>query len=127
MARLHGRADVQGLPNGSVDIDCVISMLLIHDVGEIDAVGTPELGPRKKRTWREFEEGDTAAVRFARAIDRVFPLLHDLHGDGHSWKENSVSSEKVFSVNNRIVRGRGVLWAMLEARLHKAVENGMFG
>ena len=75
--------------------------------------------------WYEFEAGETPDSKYAKAIDRVPPLLHNLHGGGHSWKENKVSKEKVFSLNSRISKGSEKLWASLHQKLENAVENGV--
>ncbi len=136
--------------NDKVNIDRVIKMLLIHDLGEIDAGDTiiyagetaeikeQELAGVKRifallpderaeeyvSLWLEFEAGETTESKFAKAIDRVPPLLHNLHGDGHSWKENNVSSERVFAVNSRIADGSEELWEVLSKRLDEAVLKG---
>ncbi len=137
--------------NESVNIDRVIRMLLIHDLGEIDAGDTIVYASETKKIkaeeeagirrvlgfleenqrceyltlWHEFEEGETPDAKYAKAIDRVPPLLHNLHGGGHSWKDNNVPKEKVFSLNSRIAKGSEELWSVLEARLECAVEEGI--
>lgn len=138
-----------------VHIDRVIKMLLIHDLGEIDAGDTiiyasetPELKAEEEQgvkrllallpdgqgdeylaLWREFETGDTADARYARAIDRVPPLLHNLYGEGdqygHSWQANGVSYEQVMAVNARIGKGSGALWQTLEQKLNRARTDGV--
>lgn len=133
--------------NDKVDINRVIKMLLIHDLGEIDAGDTiiyasetqavkreEELGIKRILTmlpveqgndyfllWQEFEAGETADSKYAKAIDRVPPLLHNLHGEGHSWKKHNISKEQVFSVNQRIEQGSVQLWEVLEDLLNEAV------
>lgn len=137
--------------NEPVNIDRVIKMLLIHDLGEIDAGDTiiyasetPELKKKEEAglarvfgllpegqadeyisLWLEFEDGETADAKFAKAIDRVPPLLHNLHGEGHSWKENNVPKEKVLALNSRIAKGSNELWITLEEKLNQAVESGI--
>lgn len=137
--------------NEQINIDRVIKMLLIHDLGEIDAGDTiiyaSETQELKKKEaaglerilnllpeskaeeyivlWHEFESGETADSKYAKAIDRVPPLLHNLHGGGHSWRENNVPKEKVFSLNSRISEGSQKLWKVLEAKLEKAVFSGI--
>lgn len=137
--------------NEAVNIDRVIKMLLIHDLGEIDAGDTiiyasetPEMkaseaaglkrildmlpegdGEAYMALWHEFEQGETPDAAFAKAIDRVPPLLHNLHGNGHSWKENNVPKEKVFEINSRIAKGSETLWASLEEKLVAAVNDGL--
>ncbi len=137
--------------NEEINIDRVIRMLLIHDLGEIDAgdkiIYSGETQEQKKkeaaglervlsflpegksreylRLWYEFEAGETADSKYARAIDRVPPLLHNLHGGGRSWSENSVTKQEVFSLNTRINDGSQKLWEVMEAKLNKAVAGGI--
>lgn len=137
--------------NENIDIDRVIKMLLIHDLGEIDtgdtiiyACESQELkneeaaslerilnllpGSKAKEymaLWHEFESGVTADSKFAKAIDRVPPLLHNLYGNGHSWSENNVSKDMVFSLNSRINEGSHKLWNVIQAKLEEAVSNGI--
>lgn len=137
--------------NEPVNIDRVIKMLLIHDLGEIDtgdtiiyASETKALKEKEEAAikrilnilpegkadqylllWREFERGVSADAKYAKAIDRVPPLLHNLNGDGHSWRENNVPKAKVFDLNSRIAKGSAELWVVLEEKLDKAVVDGI--
>jgi putative hydrolases of HD superfamily len=137
--------------NDEINIDRVIKMLLIHDLGEIDAGDTiiyesetqevkdKEAAGLKRildllpegeadqymQLWYEFEQGETADARYAKAIDRVPPLLHNLHGNGHSWKENNVPKERVFELNSRIAKGSEKLWDALQTKLGQAVSDGI--
>ena len=137
--------------NEPINIDRVIKMLLIHDLGEIDAGDTiiyasetkelkekEEAGLRRVLNilpegeaekylslWREFELGETVDAKYAKAIDRVPPLLHNLNGNGHSWKDNNVPKEKVFALNSRIAKGSTELWDVLKGKLDKAVVDGI--
>lgn len=137
--------------NDEIDIDRVIKMLLIHDLGEIDAGDTIiyhsetqqlkdkeaagvkrilNLLPEGKAEeymslWYEFEAGESPDSKYAKAIDRVPPLLHNLYGNGHSWRDNNVPKEKVFSLNSRIANGSEKLWSVLEGKLENAVESGL--
>lgn len=137
--------------NEEIDINRVIKMLLIHDLGEIDAGDTIVYAARTSEyqatekagisrlfnllpegmadefldLWQEFESGETADARFAKAIDRVPPLLHNLHGEGHSWKAHGVTKEQVFSVNQRIDAGSKDLWSVIRKKLEGAVEAGL--
>ncbi|GAB1261743.1 HD domain-containing protein [Aurantivibrio plasticivorans] len=138
--------------NEAIDINRVLKMLLIHDLGEIDAGDTiiyasetkqlkdqEEQGIRRVLKllpegksqeyidlWLEFEAGETAEAMYAKAIDRVPPLLHNLHGNGHSWKAHDVPPEKVLSVNSRIANGSKKLWKLIEGKIKDKVHNGAF-
>lgn len=141
---------LQEYANEPVDIQRVLKMLLIHDLGEVDAgdviVYAAETAAQKAREaegvkrvlgllpesqaehylelWQEFEKGETAEAKYAKAIDRLPPLLHNLHGEGHSWKEHRISKERVFGLNSRISEGSNALWQALQPMLQQAVEDG---
>jgi putative hydrolase of HD superfamily len=138
-----------------VDIDRVIRMLLVHDVGEIDAGDTmvyvqggweerhqEELaavtrifgllpngqGETFVALWREFDEGATAESRFAQAVDRAMPVLLNLANNGQSWRENGISYERVVTrIQGQIRNGCPALWTYLEAQLKQARDQGWYG
>lgn len=137
--------------NEEINIDRVIKMLLIHDLGEIDAGDTIVYASEAKELknkeaegverilnllsekkckeylalWHEFESGETPDSRYARAIDRVPPLLHNIYGEGHGWRKNNISKKKVFSLNSRINEASKELWKILKLKLEDAVSNGI--
>ncbi len=138
-----------------VDINRVISLLLVHDIGEIDAGDTmvfveggweerkaaelagvkrifgllpEEQGAAFLALWLEFEDGDTAESRFAHSIDRAMPVLLNLSNEGQSWRENSVSYDRVVRrIAPEIQAGCPALWDYLEGRLEDARRMGWFG
>jgi putative hydrolases of HD superfamily len=137
-----------------VDVDRVIRMLLVHDIGEIDtgdtiayAVGgwaerkAAELAavtrifgmlPDVTRDdylalWREFEDGSTAESTFANAADRAMPVLLNLANNGQSWRENGITYERVVArVSAQIEAGCPALWAYIVVRLNEAQQAGWF-
>ncbi len=138
-----------------IEINRVISMLLVHDIGEIDAGDTmffveggwderkaAELaavtrifgllpdgqGEAFLALWQEFDRGETAEARFAQAVDRAMPVLLNLNNNGQSWRENGISYERVVRrVAPPIKAGCPALWAYLEERLEEARARGIFG
>lgn len=148
-------ASVAHLAAEPVDLDRVIRMLLVHDVGEIDAgdvmafhvVGAEErsaeelaavtrifgllpdgLGDRFLELWREFESGATPESRFAQAVDRAMPVILNLNNRGQSWRENGISYERVVRrVEGQIRTGCPALWEYLAERLDAARAQGLFG
>ncbi|MGE0641067.1 MAG: HD family hydrolase [Thermoanaerobaculia bacterium] len=138
-----------------VDLDRVVAMLLVHDVGEIDAgdvmafaggdtaarsaeelaavsrifgILSGTQGDRFVALWREFEAGETAESRFAQAVDRAMPVLLNLHNRGQSWRENGISHERVVRrIEGQIRAGCPALWEYLESRLDEARALGHFG
>ncbi len=138
-----------------LDLDRVIGMLLVHDIGEIDTGDTivyqeeglaerkaaeriavqrifgllPALqAARFMQLWQEFEDADTPESRFAHAADRAMPVLLNLANNGQSWRENGISHARVIGkIAEPIQAGCPALWAYLEIRLDEAQGNGWFG
>lgn len=138
--------------NHPVDVLKVIKMLLIHDVVEIIAGDTyifSNSDPSKqrekeyaaaaelfgllpedqseeiKKVWLEFEENISPDARFAKAMDRLIPLLLNYQNKGISWKENSVTQEMVEQNILNIRPGSEKLWWYAQTVVDKAVEAGM--
>ena len=137
-----------------VNVDRVVQMLLVHDIGEIDTGDTifyaeEGLADRKAAErnavtrifghlpaperdkflslWQEFEENVTAEARFANAADRAMPVILNLNNDLQSWRENGITHERVVSrVGPPIRTGCPALWEYLEARLEERRQKGWF-
>lgn len=138
-----------------VEVDRVIGMLLVHDIGEIDTGDTivyAEEGWEERKAaelvavrrifgklpaaqaekfmalWQEFEDGETPEARFAHAADRAMPVLLNLANQGQSWRENGISHERVVRrIKAPIEAGCPALWVYLEERLEQARHQGWFG
>ena len=140
---------------GPLDIDRVIRMLLVHDLGEIDTGDTivfaregwqerksaervaverifgtlpQSTGEAFLALWDEFELAETDEARYAHAVDRAMPVLLNLNNEGGSWKEHSISYARVVErVGPEIEAGCPALWRYLVARLVEAREKEWFG
>jgi putative hydrolase of HD superfamily len=137
--------------NERVDTSRVVRMLLVHDLVEVDAGDTyvydsagveakaerearaatrlfgmlPEDQGRELRAlWDEFEEGRTADARFATALDRLMPVLHNVHTAGRSWREHGITADRVIARNAAISRGSRKLWEYARALIDGAVAGG---
>jgi putative hydrolase of HD superfamily len=137
--------------NEPVDVARVVRMLLIHDVVEVDAGDTyvydtagaeakaerevraadrvfgllPEDQGRELRAlWEEFEEGRTAEARFAAALDRLMPVLHNVHTEGRSWREHGITADRVIARNARMSEGSEALWEYARSLIETAVAQG---
>lgn len=134
-----------------VDISRVIQMALLHDIVEIDvgdvlvydlaarvAVAEKEaiaakrlfgLLPEPQSTqflqlWLEYEAGASADARFAGALDRILPILQNLHNEGQSWRENGISLEQVLTRNALVGESWPELWQHVVSHLYSAQEKG---
>lgn len=138
-----------------IEIDRVVGMLLVHDIGEIDTGDTivyAEEGAAERKAaervavqrifgllpaaqaarfmalWQEFEDAATPEARFAHAADRAMPVLLNLANDGQSWREHGISHARVVRrIGPPIEAGCPALWRYLEARLDEARCRGWFG
>ena len=138
----------------TVDIHRVVSMLLVHDVGEIDAgdkfvfaergweerqteelravqrifgIAPPDTAAFLLGLWKEFDADASPEARFARAIDRSMPVLLNLANQGGSWLENGISYERVMTrIRHEIENGCPELWNYLQGQLETARSNGFF-
>jgi putative hydrolase of HD superfamily len=138
----------------AVDVARVVKMLLVHDVVEIDAGDTyvydveATLGKaeREERAaerlfgllpedqaadvralWDEFETRATPEARFAHAIDRLQPLLHNFATEGQAWRHHGVTADRVESVNRHMAEGSDRLWQHARQLIAEAVERGYLG
>ena len=109
----------------SVDVARVVEILLVHDIPEIeigDVIVYAERDPQREQQeaeaaraifvilpepqaahcfelWLEYERRQTPESRYAYAIDRLMPLLHNLQRGGGVWRENGISLDQVLAVN----------------------------
>ena len=135
-----------------VDISRVVMMLLIHDIVEIDAGDTfafaqqheldgqeeKELAAANrifgllpesqfdmfKQLWLEFEAAQTADARFAKAMDRVLPLLQNMENNGGSWVKHGVKKSQVVKRNQYLDGLAPRLWAYVSKQIDIAVQQG---
>ena len=125
---LAEHADVDGL-----DIFRIVRMLLIHDIVEVDAGdtfcydldGMAEKAKKERQAaerifgllpadqadelrglWQEFEARETPEARFANALDRLQPVMHNLQTGGNAWRRHGITREQVLERN--AVIGEGV-------------------
>lgn len=126
-----------------VDIGRVVQMLLLHDIVEIDAGDVPlhsgqsraeqmeaeeraakriySLLPTPQQNqlrslWEEFEAAQTADARFAKALDRLQPLVQNLATDGGTWTTHGVTEAQVFErYGPQIEQGSPTLWREAKA------------
>jgi putative hydrolase of HD superfamily len=75
--------------------------------------------------WEEFEAGETAESKFARAMDRFEPLLQNRSNNGGTWKEFNVPYDKVVEKKSIIKEGSQVLWNYAKELIDNSVEEGI--
>ncbi len=123
--------------NQEIDVLHTISMLLIHDLVEIDAgdtyaydeEGRKTQADREKRAadriygllpkeqgkklydlWLEFEERKTPEAKFARVMDNLQPMMLNAATDGKAWVEHQVKLSQILKRNEHTSDGSEILW-----------------
>ena len=108
-------------PDGT-DLLQALRLLIVHDLVEIDAGDTFAYDPAQQESkeereraaaerifgllpadlagqcrgwWDEFEAMLTPSARFANALDRLQPLLLNMHSGGGSWRTHRVARSQV--------------------------------
>lgn len=130
--------------NEDIDLLKTISMILMHDVVEIDAGDTYAYDEEGKKTqaerelkaadriygilpenqaekfkalWLEFEEQKTPEARFARAMDNIQPLMLNAATDGKAWEEHGgVHLSQILQRNQITPSGSKQLWEYAKER-----------
>lgn len=135
-----------------VDVLKVMSMVLIHDIVEIDAGDTYAYdieGNATKREreekaadrlfgllpkdqtvyvrelWEEFEKQETAEAKFARALDCMQPIMLNAASNGKAWQEHEVRLSQILGRNQTTKEGARILWEYAkESYIEPNIENG---
>lgn len=76
------------------------------------------------KIWEEFEARQTPEARYAAALDRFQPLVHNYLTGGRAWREHGVTSDRVRVRNRPVADGSPTLWQYAEDLIRDAVEKG---
>ena len=136
--------------NEPVNVEKVVKMLLVHDIGEIDADDVfffettkrteaktkevagvkrvlallpSEIGEQLFDLWDEFENGETPEAKYVRAIDRVMPMLQNIYNNRQSWDENGIGKEQILSKTAYISEGSEIIWKRMAEKVNLAFED----
>ncbi len=121
----------------SIDVLKTVTMLLIHDIVEIDAgdtyaydeVGIATQAERELKAakrifgmlpedqakqmmelWLEFEAQQSAEARFAKVMDNMQPIMLNAATDGRAWAEHEVKLSKILKRNKKVPADAPALW-----------------
>ncbi len=136
---------------GPVDVGRVVEMLILHDLVEIEAGDTPlydaahattqgereraaadavfgllpaDQGAALRALWEEFEAAESHDARFAKALDRLQPILLNHAVGGGTWTDYGVDEGRARALTRRIADGAPSLWAAAETVFADAVARG---
>ena len=135
-----------------IDLAKVIKMVLLHDIVEIDSGDVFMYSTEKNHDnfeeeqkaarrifgilpekqaeefisiWLEFEEMKTPESKFARAIDRLEPLLQNTSNKGGTWQEYDIKYSQVIEKKQVIKEGSEELWKFAKQLIDASVEKGI--
>lgn len=134
-----------------VDLERVVRMVLVHDLVEIEAGDTfvydtaardaqaaseaaaaerlfgllpPDQAAEFRALWDDFESFASPESRYAKALDRLNPILLNLASGGLAWLDHGVTLEQALAVNRPIAEASATLWEVAQAALREAERRG---
>lgn len=137
--------------NAEIDIAKTMLMCLIHDIVEIDAGDTYAYDEQAIKTqsereqrakerifsllpddqkaelsavFDEFERGETAEARFAKAMDNLQPLMLNNSNGGADWREHKVSADKVIRRQSSTALGSAALNEVTQNIIEENIKKG---
>lgn len=138
--------------NEEIDVLKTVTMILIHDIVEIDAGDTycydyelgksqrerevkaadriyallpDDQGKKLRALWDKFEANETPEAHFAHAMDCLQPTMLNNATNGEMWKKNGIKLSQVLKRNEYTEKGSKTLWDyQLNELILKNVEKG---
>ena len=135
------------------DLGRVMAMVVLHDLVEIDAgdlfqyaaqpqqarqaaaeraaadrlfpILPPPQAASLRALWDEFEERATAEAKFARALDRLQPMLINMVTEGGTWAAHDVTADQVLARVALIEDGSPSLGAYARDMIDSALDRGI--
>jgi putative hydrolase of HD superfamily len=135
------------------DIARVVAMLVVHDLVEVDAGDLSAYAPPSEQAlqlaaeraaadrlftllpadqagplrqlWDEFEERRTPEARFARAMDRLQPMLENVKVGGGTWRQRGITAADVLTKVALIEDGSPQLGQFARDLVDQAVRAGI--
>jgi putative hydrolases of HD superfamily len=135
------------------DLSRVTGMVLLHDVVEIDAgdlfvyadaeqqerqeiaeraaadrifaLLPADQGSFLRHLWDEFTARRSPEAKFARALDRLQPMLENFRAGGGTWKRHGITADQVLEKVGLIEDGSASLGAYARSLVSQAVSDGL--
>lgn len=129
----------------------VITMLLVHDLVEIDAGDTfcydvqhnqskvdremqaaerlfgilpSDQASELRALWNEFEAQETLEAQFAASLDRLQPMLNNYQTQGGTWRQHQITCDRVLHRATPIQTGIPPLWDFVKQMIDDSVAAG---
>lgn len=139
--------------DAELNMERVLELLLIHDLGEIYAGDTWVFDDSKKNTssqrelnsinksltplpnnqkehilhlWNEFEFGVSSEARYARVIDALVPLINHLEVSEENFNPDHITAQMVLQKKDFIKNESDKLWELTKELIDESVEKGLY-
>lgn len=131
------------------DMEKLIKLALIHDLGEIGAGDTflysdarskahvaerkcvEEIASHKGNPivgivdlWDEQEIGNSREARLLKVIDRLLPFLHNITSEGRAWQDNGIHKDQVLKMHQFIEAESSEIYTWFVSKVEYSVEQG---
>ena len=140
-----------GYAEEKIDVLKTVTMLLIHDIVEIDAGDTYAYDAENLKTQKaredaakerifsllpdeqkeelialfdEFEAFETPESKFAHAMDNLQPLMLNNSNGGADWKEHEVTAQQVYGRQSKTRLGSEPLFEVVDSIIQQNIANG---
>lgn len=134
-----------------VDVAKVMTMVLIHDLVEIDAGDTyaydsegakfkrerevkaadrifgilpADQGMYFRELWEEFEAYETPDAKYAHLLDNFQPLLLNDASGGRSWNEHGVHKSQIYKRNEKVQETSQEIWNTIQEVVESHIAKG---
>jgi 5'-deoxynucleotidase YfbR-like HD superfamily hydrolase len=131
------------------DINRLIKLALLHDLGEIKAGDTFLYSQNRDRAhleerkgveeiashpgnpivnivelWEEQETGSSKEAKLLKVIDRLLPFLHNITSEGRAWQDNGIHKNQVLEMHQFIEHENPEIYGWFLSKLEYAVDQG---
>ena len=128
-----------------VNMEKLLKLALIHDLGEIDAgdtflyaqeresaaiterEGISRLGAEPgnsianfRELWEEQETGVSEETKLLKVVDRLLPFMLNFTNNGRTWKQHSIKRSQVIATHSFIQHEIPQLWEWISERIEHA-------
>ena len=134
-----------------VNMERVLKMALLHDLVEVYAGDTfafdaaanegkkereaaaadrlfallpRDQGEQLRSLWEEFDKMESADAKYAAALDRLQPFIHNLCTEGHTWVEGGATLSQVMRRSGPVMEAIPALKPWMEAQIEAAIAKG---
>jgi len=131
------------------DVEKLIKLALVHDLGEIGAGDTFLYSDNRDTAhveerryvekialhpgnpiadvvelWEEQEAGAGKEAKLLKVIDRLLPFLHNITSEGRAWQDNGIKKAQVLKMHRFIEDESPEIYAWFMSKVEYAVEQG---